>query len=166
MDICPTNAFPAPYRLDARRCISYLTIELKGSIPLELRPLIGDRIYGCDDCLDACPWNRFARVSRETAFEMKPEVAAMRLRDYLGLDEEKFRALFRHSPIKRTKRRGLLRNVCVALGNVGSTDDLPALKQAATDSEPLIAEHAAWAIDQIKERVSSRAAKVARDLAL
>jgi epoxyqueuosine reductase len=152
---CPTGAITAPHDLDARRCISYLTIELKGSIPLELRPLIGNRIYGCDDCLDACPWNRFARVSRETAFKMKPEIAAMRLRDYLALDEEKFRALFRNSPIKRTKRRGFLRNVCVALGNVGNADDLPPLRTAAKDREPLIAEHAAWAIEQIDKRTKS-----------
>ena len=151
---CPTGAISAPHHVDARRCISYLTIELKGSIPAELRPLIGDRIYGCDACLDACPWNRFARVSRETAFKMPSEIAGLRLRDYLALDEAKFRELFRKSPIKRTKRRGLLRNVCVALGNVGSVDDLPALEKAATDGEPLIAEHARWAIDQIRQRVS------------
>jgi epoxyqueuosine reductase len=152
IDVCPTRAITAPHRLDARRCISYLTIELKGSIPLELRPLIGDRIYGCDDCLDVCPWNRFATASHEAAFQMKPELAAMKLRDYLALDEETFRTLFRNSPIKRTKRRGLLRNVCVALGNVGSPDDLPALRKAATDPEPLVAEHAAWAIEQIRSR--------------
>ena len=151
---CPTGAITAPHRVDARRCISYLTIELKGSIPVELRTLIGDRIYGCDACLDACPWNRFARVSRETAFQMPADIASLRLRDYLGLDEEKFRALFRKSPIKRTKRRGLLRNVCVALGNVGGADDLPALEKASTDDEPLIAEHARWAIEQIRRRVS------------
>src|SRR5437867_11746595 len=149
---CPTGAITAPHRLDARRCISYLTIELKGSIPLELRPLIGNRIFGCDDCLDACPWNRFARVSRETAFAMRPEVVAMKLRDYLSLDDDKFRRLFRNSPIKRTKRRGLLRNVCVALGNVGTADDLPALEKATADLEPLIAEHAHWAIEQIRGR--------------
>jgi len=152
IDACPTGAITAPHQVDARRCISYLTIELKGSIPIELRPLIGDRIYGCDDCLDACPWNRFAKVSRETAFAMRPEVAAMKLRDYLGLDDDKFRQLFRNSPIKRTKRRGLLRNVCVALGNVGTADDLPALEKARVDSEPLISEHAQWAIGRIKER--------------
>jgi epoxyqueuosine reductase len=151
---CPTGAITAPHRVDARRCISYLTIELKGSIPVELRPLIGDRIYGCDACLDACPWNRFARVSRETAFQMPADIASLRLRDYLGVDEERFRALFGKSPIKRTKRRGLLRNVCVALGNVGGADDLPALEKAATDDEPLIAEHARWAIEQIRQRVS------------
>jgi len=152
IDACPTGAITAPHQVDARRCISYLTIELKGSIPSELRPLIGDRIYGCDDCLDACPWNRFARVSRETAFAMHPEVAAMKLRDYLSLDDDKFRRLFRNSPTKRTKRRGLQRNVCVALGNVGTIDDLPALERAAVDAEPLIAEHAQWAIERIKER--------------
>jgi epoxyqueuosine reductase len=152
IDACPTGAIIAPHQVDARRCISYLTIELKGSIPVGLRPLIGDRIYGCDDCLDACPWNRFAKVSRETAFAMRPEVAAMKLRDYLSLDEDKFRRLFRDSPIKRAKRRGLLRNVCVALGNVGTAEDLPALDKAKVDSEPLVAEHAQWAIDRINQR--------------
>src|SRR5213082_191963 len=152
IDACPTGAITAPHQVDARRCISYLTIELKGAIPPELRPLIGDRIYGCDDCLDACPWNRFARVSRETAFARRPEIARMKLRHYLSLDDDKFRLLFRNSPIKRTKRRGLLRNVCVALGNVGTADDLPALELAAVDAEPLIAEHAQWAIERIKER--------------
>ena len=153
IDACPTGAITAPHHVDARRCISYLTIELKGSIPVELRPLIGDRIYGCDDCLDACPWNRFAKASREMAFAMQPEIEAMKLRDYLGLDEDKFRRLFSNSPIKRTKRRGLLRNVCVALGNVGTAEDLPALDKARLDSEPFVAEHAQWAIDRINQRV-------------
>lgn len=154
---CPTGAITEPHRLDARRCISYLTIELKGSIPLELRPLIGDRIYGCDDCLDACPWNRFASASREAAFSARP-AASMRLRDYLALDEAKFRSLFRGSPIKRIKRRGFLRNVCVALGNVGTHADLPALERAAADVEPLIPEHASWAIAQIRARLGPIAA--------
>jgi epoxyqueuosine reductase len=149
---CPTGAITAPHRLDARRCISYLTIELKGSIPVELRPLIGDRIFGCDDCLDACPWNRFAQVSREAAFLARPATVGIPLRDYLSLSDDEFRALFRNSPIKRIKRRGLLRNVCVALGNVGDWSDLPALKRAAADPELLIAEHAKWAIHQIKSR--------------
>jgi epoxyqueuosine reductase len=149
---CPTGAITAPHRLDARRCISYLTIELKGSIPLELRPLIGDRIFGCDDCLDACPWNRFAQVSRETAFLARPATVGIPLRDYLSLSDDQFRVLFRNSPIKRIKRRGLLRNVCVALGNVGDSSDLPALKRAAADPERLIAEHAKWAIHQIRSR--------------
>jgi epoxyqueuosine reductase len=149
---CPTGAITAPHRLDARRCISYLTIELKGSIPLELRPLIGDRIFGCDDCLDACPWNRFAHASRETAFLARPATAGMPLRDYLSLSDDEFRARFRNSPIKRIKRRGLLRNVCVALGNVGDWSDLPALRRAEADPELLIAEHAKWAIHQIRSR--------------
>jgi len=152
IDACPTGAIAAPHQLNARRCISYLTIELKGAIPIELRPLIGDRIYGCDDCLDACPWNRFAEVSRETAFAIRPEIARMKLRDYLSIDDDKFRRLFRNSPIRRTKRRGLLRNVCVALGNVGMAEDLPALEKASADPEPLIAEHAQWAIGRIRER--------------
>src|SRR5215470_8620286 len=149
---CPTGAITAAHRLDARRCISYLTIELKGSIPLELRPLIGDRIFGCDDCLDACPWNRFARVSRETAFSARRSTAGMSLCEYLDLSEAQFRAVFKNSPIKRIQRRGFLRNVCVALGNVGDVLDLPALERAAADPEVLIAEHATWAIKQINER--------------
>lgn len=158
IEACPTGAITAPHELDARRCISYLTIELKGSIPLEFRPLIGDRIYGCDDCLDACPWNRFARVSRESAFAARPAVAQMALRDFLALDEEKFRILFRGSPIKRIKRRGFLRNVCVALGNVGTTEDLPALAVVGCEEEPLIAEHARWAIAQIQSRCATETA--------
>jgi epoxyqueuosine reductase len=150
---CPTGAITEPHRLDARRCISYLTIELKGAIPVDLRPLIGDRIYGCDDCLEACPWNRFAAVSREASFAARPALG-MQLRDYLALDDVAFRNLFRRSPIKRIKRRGFLRNVCVALGNVGDERDLPALKQAAADLEPLIAEHANWAIQEIRARLS------------
>ena len=149
---CPTGAITAPHRLDARRCISYLTIELKGSIPLELRPLIGDRIFGCDDCLDACPWNRFAQISHETAFAARQSTTGMLLREYLELNDAEFRGLFKHSPIKRIKRRGFLRNVCVALGNVGDEFDLPALETAASDREPLIAEHARWAIHQIRAR--------------
>jgi len=137
--------------VDARRCISYLTIELKGVIPLDLRPLIGDRIFGCDDCLDACPWNRFAQESREAAFSAR-RLTEMSLREYLGLIDAEFRELFKNSPIKRIKRRGFLRNVCVALGNVGDTSDIPALERAAADPEPLIAEHARWAIDQIRYR--------------
>ena len=156
---CPTGAITGPHRLDARRCISYLTIELKGSIPLEFRPLIGDRIFGCDDCLDACPWNRFAQISRETAFVSRRSTIGMALRDYLSLSDEEFRSLFRNSPIKRIKRRGFLRNVCVALGNVGDLNDLPALQRAARDPEPLIAEHANWAIDRINRHVDDRKEK-------
>ena len=157
---CPTGAITAPHHLDSRRCISYLTIELKGAIPLEFRPLIGDRIYGCDDCLDACPWNRFAEASRESAFAARPSTTGMALRDYLELNDEQFRKLFQLSPIKRIKRRGFLRNVCVALGNVGDADDLPALEKAACDPEPLIAEHAAWGIDRIHERINVAASQI------
>ena len=152
IDACPTAAITAPYQLDARRCISYLTIELKGSIPPELRPLIGDRIYGCDDCLAACPWNRFARQASETAFAMRESVAPMSLPDFLNLSDEQFRLLFRKSPIKRIKRRGFLRNVCVALGNTGTPADIPALEKAVLDPEPLISEHAQWAVGRIRQR--------------
>jgi epoxyqueuosine reductase len=119
---------------------------------VELRPLLGDRIFGCDDCLDACPWNRFAQQSRESAFSARRSTIGMSLREYLALTDAEFRTLFRKSPIKRIKRRGFLRNVCVALGNVGDASDLPALERAAADPEPLIAEHAAWAIQRIRER--------------
>jgi epoxyqueuosine reductase len=153
INACPTGAITAPHKLDARRCISYLTIELKGPIPPELRPLMGDRIFGCDDCLDACPWNRFAQVSRESAFAARRSTTGFPLRDYLRLNDAEFRNLFRDSPIKRIKRRGFLRNVCVALGNVGTREDLTALEHAASDPEPLIAEHARWAIDRIQQRL-------------
>jgi epoxyqueuosine reductase len=113
---------------------------------------MGDRIFGCDDCLDACPWNRFAKESRESAFSARRSTNGMSLREYLDLTEAEFLALFRKSPIRRIKRRGFLRNVCVALGNVGDQSDLPALERAAADPEPLIAEHAAWALQQICDR--------------
>jgi epoxyqueuosine reductase len=149
---CPTGAITGPHVVDARRCISYLTIESKGSIPVELRPAIGDRIYGCDECLDACPWNRFAQASSEAAFAARPATVGARLRDYLEITEAEFRTTFRRSPIKRIKRRGFLRNVCVALGNTGTAADLPALEVAAKDPEPLIVEHAQWARQQIRAR--------------
>ena len=154
LDACPTGAIrrDRPYHLDARLCISYLTIEHRGPIPLELRAQMGDRIYGCDDCLDACPWNRFARESREGAFQARAATAGRPLRDFLSMTQNDFSAAFKGSPIKRTKRRGLLRNVCVALGNVGTADDLPALERAAAVEESLIAEHARWAIARIHER--------------
>lgn len=155
INACPTGAITAPHKLDARRCISYLTIELKGPIPLELRPLIGDRVFGCDDCLDACPWNRFAQAGRETAFSARRPTTAFLLRDYLALNETEFRDLFWNSPIKRIKRRGFLRNVCVALGNVGTSEDLPALERAAIDAESLVAEHARWAVERIRQRLAT-----------
>jgi epoxyqueuosine reductase len=154
IDACPTQAITAPRRMDARRCISYLTIESKGSIPQEFRSAIGDRIYGCDACLDACPWNRHARESREATFQARASIFSKSLRDFLALTDDEFRALFAKSPIKRIKRPAFLRNVCVALGNVGAWDDLPALEAAAADPHPLIAEHAAWAIAEIRQRHS------------
>ncbi|MFO1488217.1 MAG: tRNA epoxyqueuosine(34) reductase QueG [Verrucomicrobiota bacterium] len=149
---CPTQAIVAPFQLDARRCISYLTIELKGAIPHELRPAIGNRIYGCDDCLAACPWNKFAREGALMRPHARPDLCAPELLELLRLDEPGFKARFAGTPLLRTKRRGLLRNVCVALGNVGEADAVPALEKAARDAEPLIAEHARWAIEQIKRR--------------
>jgi len=151
---CPTGAITAPHALDARLCISYLTIENKGPIPEPLRPLLGDRIYGCDDCLDACPWNRFAQESRESRFAAR-DFVTMPLRDFLTLDDAAFRTLFRGSPIKRIKRARFLRNVCVALGNIGTADDLPALETAARDPDPLIAEHAQWAVKRIQSRAQN-----------
>lgn len=149
---CPTQAITAPHQLDARRCISYLTIEHRGPIPLEFRAAIGDRIYGCDSCLEACPWNRFAQQARELTFHARPAIFEKRLRDFLDLDEAAFRALFAQSPVKRLKRPRFLRNVCVALGNSGTPDDLPALTRAAADPDQLVSEHACWAIQKIRER--------------
>jgi epoxyqueuosine reductase len=149
---CPTNAIVAPFQLDARKCISYLTIELKGSIPVELRPALGNRIYGCDDCLAACPWNRFAQEGSLMKAHARPDLESPDLIELLQLDDAGFKARFAGSPILRTKRRGLLRNVCVALGNTGDEDALPYLQKAANDREPLIAEHAQWAIREIESR--------------
>jgi epoxyqueuosine reductase len=152
---CPTGAITAPYQLDARRCIAYLTIELKGSIPEEMRPLIGDRVYGCDECLDVCPWNRFAQTTRESRF-MAPANEAGGGKDHLHalleIRAAEFKRRFAKSPILRVKRRGLLRNVCVVLGNIGDAHDLPVLQRAARHEEPLVREHAAWAIRQIESR--------------
>jgi epoxyqueuosine reductase len=149
---CPTNAISAPFQLDARRCISYLTIELKGAIPVELRPAIGNRIFGCDDCLAVCPWNRFAREGRVMKTRTRPELAAPNLIELLQLDDVGFNARFAGTPILRAKRRGLLRNVGVAIGNVGDASALPYLQKVAGDPEPLIAEHARWAIERIERR--------------
>lgn len=156
MVACPTGAITGPRRMDARKCISYLTIESKSSIPLEYRKAIGDRLYGCDECLDACPWNKFAQVSHEAAFQARETVFNMRLRDMLRLTEEAFRALFAKSPVKRIKRPAFLRNVCVVLGNVGTAEDLSALTEASLDPHPLISEHALWALEEIRTREALR----------
>jgi epoxyqueuosine reductase len=151
---CPTAAITAPFQLDARLCISYLTIELKGPIPLPLRRAIGNRIYGCDDCLAVCPWNRFAKAGHLMRDHACNDLAMPELVELLGLDNIQFKNRFRGTPILRTKRRGLLRNVCVALGNIGDASALPALARASEDIEPLIAEHARWAIEEIRGRLS------------
>ncbi|MGA9778170.1 MAG: tRNA epoxyqueuosine(34) reductase QueG [Limisphaerales bacterium] len=150
---CPTNAITAPFQLDARRCISYLTIELKGAIPVELRPAIGNRIFGCDDCLAVCPWNRFAREGQLMKAHSRPELETPDLIELLQIDEAGFQSRFAGTPILRAKRRGLLRNVCVALGNVGDASALPHLQTTAQGSESLIAEHARWAMEQIQSRL-------------
>ena len=149
---CPTGAIRAPFELDARRCISYLTIELKGPIPVELRTAVGDRIFGCDDCLAVCPWNRFAREGRMMKAHARPEFGAPDLLELLALDPASFKTRFVGTPILRAKHRGFLRNVCVALGNTAGAGALPALERVAAGSEPLIVEHARWAIEQIVRR--------------
>jgi epoxyqueuosine reductase len=147
LDACPTQAFPAPYRLDARRCISYLTIEHKGMIPRELRAPIGNRIYGCDDCLAACPWNKFARATAEPDFRPRDAPTHSRLAALAGLDDAQFRALFSGSPIKRIGRDRFLRNVLVALGNAphGRPELLAAARACLDDPAPLVRASAVWA---------------------
>jgi epoxyqueuosine reductase len=151
LDICPTNAFPAPFQLDARRCISYLTIEHKGPIPHEFREAIGNRIYGCDDCLAVCPWNRFADAARANrAFLPRAELAAPALTDLLALDDAAFRALFAKSPIKRIGRNRMVRNAAIAAGNSGLAELAPALKSLTRDEDPVVAEAAQWALDRLR----------------
>jgi epoxyqueuosine reductase len=146
---CPTDAFVGPYRLDARRCISYLTVELKGSIPTSIRPLIGDHIFGCDICQEVCPYNINIKTSTEPAFQPREGLYAPELIPLLALDDEQFRSRFKGSPVKRSKRRGLMRNVAVALGNAGSAESVPDLITLLADPEPLIRGHAAWALGRI-----------------
>ena len=146
---CPTGAFAGPYLLDARRCISYLTIELKGPIPHHLRPLIGNHIFGCDICQEVCPYNVKAAPTQETAFAPRAGLYAPALIPLLSLTAEEFRRRFHGSPVRRAKRRGLLRNVAVALGNLKSREAVSALVRALGDEEPLVRGHAAWALGQI-----------------
>jgi epoxyqueuosine reductase len=159
LDACPTGALlgrdesGAPM-MDARRCISYLTIELKGPIPRGLRPAIGNRIFGCDICQEVCPWNqKFATPSSEPAYGDRPGVSGLDLVDLMGLSDEEFSSLFSGTPVKRAKRRGFLRNVAVALGNWGCREAVPVLSRAVEDPEPLIRGHAAWALGRILNRV-------------
>lgn len=149
LDACPTNAFPAPYRLDARRCISYLTIENKGPIPHEFRRAIGNRIYGCDDCLAVCPWNKFARVATEARFFAREELRSPRLADLLTLDDAAFRTLFSGSPIKRIGRDRFIRNVLVAAGNSGESALVEAVRPLLADPSPLVRGAAVWALSQL-----------------
>ena len=159
---CPTEAIVAPFRLDARRCISYLTLELKGSIPIGMRRSIGNRIFGCDDCLAVCPWNRFAAEGHAMKSSWRPDLESPDLLDLLRLDDAGFRSRFHGTPLWRSKRRGLLRNVCVALGNVGGEAELPALVRACVDPEPIIAEHARWAVEEICGRRSGEMSEAPR----
>jgi len=151
LDVCPTGAFPAPHQIDARRCISYLTIEHKGMIPVELRPLLGNRIFGCDDCLAVCPWNKFAQAAHEPDFLPRAALTAPRLAQLAALDNADFRRLFSGSPIKRTGRARFLRNVLIAIGNAGPGDPelLAAAQRCLDDVEPLIRAAAAWALGQL-----------------
>jgi epoxyqueuosine reductase len=151
LDACPTAAFPAPHRLDARRCISYLTIEHKGMIPLELRPLIGNRIYGCDDCLAVCPWNKFARATREPDFLPREELSAPRLAELATLNDAGFRKLFAGSPLKRTGRNRFLRNVLIAIGNAdpGDLQLIAAARRCLDDDSPLVRATAVWALSRL-----------------
>jgi len=153
LSACPTDAFPAPYRLDARRCISYLTIEHKGPIPEEFRAAIGNRIYGCDDCLAACPWNRFADSARRNqAFVPRAELAAPRLADLLALDEASFRKVFAGSPIKRIGRNRMVRNAAIAAGNSGTPALVEPLGKLTADPDPVVAEAAQWALERLSAR--------------
>lgn len=149
-DICPTDAFPAPYQVDARRCISYLTIEHKGPIDLELRPLIGNHIYGCDDCLAVCPWNKFAAsAAANKAFLPRAELVAPRLADLLTLDDAAFRAMFSGSPIKRIGRDRFVRNVAIAAGNSGDRTLKLQLTALLDDPDEVVRDAASWAIDEL-----------------
>jgi epoxyqueuosine reductase len=158
LDICPTKAFPAPYRLDARRCISYLTIEHEGPIDAEFRPLLGNRIYGCDDCLAVCPWNKFAKQARETALAPRPQLDAPQLAELATLDDAQFRRRFAGTAIKRIGRDRFLRNVAYALGNSDVRESaLPAVEKLLEDPSPLVRGAAVWALsrlapDQVAQR--------------
>jgi epoxyqueuosine reductase len=161
LDACPTEAFVQPHLLDATRCISYLTIELDGPIPRELRPGIGDWLFGCDVCQDVCPWNRFAPVTEETSFQPRSDAPSnpVELAELFELDDASFRARFRHTPLWRAKRRGLLRNAAIVLGNQRSPDIIPALLRGLHDAESLVRGASAWALGEIGTEESTAALK-------
>jgi epoxyqueuosine reductase len=149
LDACPTDAFPAPYQLDAKKCISYLTIELRGSVPEELRPGIGRQVFGCDICQDVCPWNRKAPVTASAELQPRSELVNPELEWMAQLTLEEFRETFRGSPVKRAKLTGLLRNAAIAMGNSGDKRFLEVLKELSEDEDPVVAEHARWATAKI-----------------
>jgi epoxyqueuosine reductase len=150
LDACPTRAFPAPFQIDARRCISYLTIEHKGPIPVEFREAMGNRIYGCDDCLAVCPWNRFAASARANqAFLPRAELVAPELGDLLALDDQSFRRVFAGSPIKRIGRNRMVRNAAIAAGNSGKRELAERLVTLTRDEDPVVAEAASWALGKL-----------------
>jgi epoxyqueuosine reductase len=167
LDVCPTAAFPAPHRLDARRCISYLTIEHKGMIPVELRPLIGNRIYGCDDCLAVCPWNKFARAATEPDFLPRAELTAPRLAKLAALDDAAFRKMFAGSPVKRTGRDRFVRNVLIAIGNAtpGEQELIEAACRCLEDNSSLVRATAVWAFARLapEECAAARADRLLRE---
>jgi epoxyqueuosine reductase len=158
--VCPTDAFPAPYKLDARRCISYLTIEHKGHIAEEFRRPMGNRIYGCDDCLAVCPWNKFAQPTQEAAFLPRVELTAPHLADLAALDEEEFRTVFSGSPIKRAGRDRFVRNVLIAIGNTGDPSLVPTVGRLLADPAPVVRAMAVWALGQIADTACFNAAYV------
>ena len=149
LDICPTKAFPAPYRLDARRCISYLTIEHKGPVPREFRRPMGNRIFGCDDCLAVCPWNKFAQSAAEAKLVARPDLNAPRLGDLVGLDDQAFRQMFSGSPVKRIGRDRFIRNVLIAVGNSGDAQLVEPTAALLGDASPLVRGAAVWAISRL-----------------
>jgi epoxyqueuosine reductase len=149
LDACPTAAIVAPYRMDARKCLAYLTIEHKGAIPVEYREALGDRVFGCDDCLDVCPWNKWAAVTREAHFAPRPHPP---LRATLAWTEEQFLAHFRGTPVERLGLARWRRNALTVLGNVGTTADLPAAEALLGDPDPMVAEHAAWSVARLRTR--------------
>jgi epoxyqueuosine reductase len=159
LDICPTAAFPAPYRLDARRCISYLTIEHKGHIAREFREAIGNRIYGCDDCLAVCPWNKFAAAARQAALLPRAELAAPRLIDLVELDDAGFRSFFQGTAVRRTGRDRFVRNVLIALGNGGDRHAIPAIERRLADASPLVRAMAVWALARLADPQSFAAVR-------
>lgn len=161
LDACPTAAFTAPGVIDARRCVSYQTIENKGVIPRELRPGIGDRIYGCDTCLEVCPWNRFAQASREILVTARPEIARLSLAEVLALTPESFASVFKGTAVKRVKLAGLLRNACIVAGNTGARECVESLARLAENGAPLVRAHAVWALARLGETEKLRALRPA-----